>query len=71
MIKDHLKSSFKNYVNQLKVEKSKILLESGKYMVSEVGEMVGCKNVNTFIRIFKQHEGITPGKYVINKMAKT
>ncbi|MEY8342612.1 helix-turn-helix transcriptional regulator [Niallia circulans] len=71
LIKDHLKSSFKNYVNQLKVEKSKILLESGKYMVSEVGEMVGCKNVNTFIRIFKQHEGITPGKYVINKMAKT
>ncbi|WP_407939824.1 AraC family transcriptional regulator [Niallia alba] len=39
-------------------------------MVSEVGEMVGCKNVNTFIRIFKQYEGITPGKYVINKMAK-
>ncbi|EOR23735.1 hypothetical protein A499_11231 [Niallia nealsonii AAU1] len=70
LIKDHLKSSFKNYVNQLKVEKSKDLLKSGKYMVSEVGEMVGCKNVNTFIRIFKQHEGITPGKYVINKMAK-
>ncbi|MBZ9536395.1 helix-turn-helix transcriptional regulator [Cytobacillus oceanisediminis] len=70
LIKDHLKSSFKNYVNQLKVEKSKDLLKSGKYMVSEVGEMVGCKNVNTFIRIFKQYEGITPGKYVINKMAK-
>ncbi|MEK5381489.1 helix-turn-helix transcriptional regulator [Niallia sp. FSL W8-0635] len=70
LIKDHLKSSFKNYVNQLKVEKSKDLLKSGKYMVSEVGEMVGCKNVNTFIRIFKQYEGVTPGKYVINKIAK-
>lgn len=70
LIKDHLKSSFKNFVNQLKVEKSKELLKSGKYMVSEVGEMVGCKNVNTFIRIFKQHEGVTPGKYVINKIAK-
>ena len=31
--------------------------------VSEVSYAVGCKNVNTFIRIFKQYEGITPGKY--------
>jgi len=67
LVKEHLKSSFKNYVNQLKVEKAKQLLLSGKYMVAEVGEMVGYKNVNTFIRIFKQQEGITPGKYVANR----
>jgi two-component system response regulator YesN len=64
LIKEHLKTSFKSYINQLKVEKAKELLDTGKYKVSEVAELVGCKNVNTFIRIFKQHEGTTPGKYL-------
>lgn len=31
--------------------------------VNEVAESVGVKNVNTFIRMFKQYEGVTPGKY--------
>lgn len=63
LIKDATGIPFKNYINQLKVNRAKELLDSKKMKVSEVSYAVGCKNVNTFIRIFKQYEGITPGKY--------
>ena len=31
--------------------------------VKLVAQQVGCENVNTFIRVFKSFEGISPGVY--------
>lgn len=64
VIKEATGTSFKNYTNALKVDKAKELLSTGKYKVNEVSEMVGCNNVNTFIRIFKQFEGQSPGQFM-------
>lgn len=64
VIKEATGTSFKNYINALKVDKAKELLSTGKYKVNEVSEMVGCNNVNTFIRIFKQFEGQSPGQFM-------
>lgn len=66
LFKSSLDINFKTYVNKLKVKKSKELLAQGSYKVSEVATIVGCNNANTFIRIFKQYEGISPGEYVKN-----
>lgn len=63
LIKEATGISFKTYLNLLKVNRAKELLAQRNQNVSEVAEEVGCKNVNTFIRIFKQHTGTTPGKY--------
>ncbi|MDH6364661.1 two-component system response regulator YesN [Enterococcus sp. PF1-24] len=63
LIKEATGIPFKNYLNQLKVNKAKELLAAGDLQVNQVAEEVGCKNVNTFIRMFKQYEGVTPGKY--------
>lgn len=63
LIKESTGIAFKTYLNLLKVNRAKELLAQRNQNVSEVAEEVGCKNVNTFIRIFKQHTGITPGKY--------
>lgn len=63
LIKESTGIAFKTYVNLLKVNHAKELLAQRNQNVSEVAEEVGCKNVNTFIRIFKQHTGVTPGKY--------
>lgn len=63
LIKDETGINFKNYINQLKVSHAKELLKDRTLMVSEVAEAVGVKNVNTFIRIFKKYEGVTPGKF--------
>lgn len=63
LIKESTGISFKTYLNLLKVNRAKELLAQRNQNVTEVAEEVGCKNVNTFIRIFKQHTGTTPGKY--------
>ncbi|MBO0449289.1 helix-turn-helix transcriptional regulator [Enterococcus sp. MJM12] len=63
LIKEGTGITFKSYLNQLKVNYAKKLLMEKKMKVNEVAESVGVKNVNTFIRMFKQYEGVTPGKY--------
>lgn len=34
--------------------------------MQEVSELVGFLNSNSFIRVFKKYEGITPGQYKQN-----
>lgn len=51
------------YINQLRIEKSKILLTNTEYSLKEIAEKVGFTNDVTFIRVFKQFENVTPGKY--------
>lgn len=64
LLKSSLDINFKAYVNKLKVKKAKELLSQGHYKVNEVATIIGCNNANTFIRIFKQYEGVSPGEYV-------
>lgn len=63
VIKNYLGISFKTYLNNLRILEAKHLLEGGHLKVVEISEKVGFSNVNTFIRVFKQAEGLTPGKY--------
>ncbi|MFD3259019.1 helix-turn-helix transcriptional regulator [Paenibacillus lentus] len=64
LLKSSLDINFKQYVNTLKVKRAKELLNQGNYKVHEVATIVGCNNTNTFIRIFKQYIGVSPGEYV-------
>ena len=64
LFKSTLNIKFKTYINEIRVKKAKELLANGTYKVNEVGKAVGCENTNTFIRIFKKHEGISPGEYI-------
>lgn len=64
LFKKYTGENFKEYLNQYRVNKAKELLNAEEeYSVQEVAGMVGCNNVNTFIRIFKKYEGIPPGQY--------
>ena len=64
LLKNSLDINFKQYVNTLKTKRAKELLNQKTYKVHEVAAMVGCNNTNTFIRIFKQHIGVSPGEYL-------
>jgi len=64
IIKDYLGVPYKNYLNRLKINEAIRLLQTNHYKINEVAEKVGYANANTFIRIFKQVEGTTPGKYL-------
>ncbi|GLX66605.1 helix-turn-helix domain-containing protein [Paenibacillus glycanilyticus] len=68
IIKDYLGVSYKNYLNQIRINEAIRLLKTNNYKVTEVAEKLGYTNVNTFIRVFKQIEGTTPGKYLQNAM---
>lgn len=52
-----------NYIAKLRIEKSKEFLGKQKYRIADISKLVGCINSNTFIRLFKKSEGITPGQY--------
>jgi YesN/AraC family two-component response regulator len=51
------------YINRLRIEKAKYLLSEKDLSILNVSEMVGYGNDRNLNRVFKQREGITPGKY--------
>lgn len=55
--------SFSQYLAKLRIYKAKELLDSGKYKVYEVGDMVGYKNPEYFTKVFKEFVGTTPSAY--------
>jgi AraC-like DNA-binding protein len=50
------------YINTLRIEESKKLLEQGHSIV-KTAELSGFRGSSTFIRIFRKITGITPGQY--------
>ena len=67
MFKHYTGENFKDYLNFYRVKKAKEYLQNGKMKMGTVAKMVGCNSINTFIRIFKKYEGISPGQYVVKK----
>lgn len=63
LLRETANIKFKTYLNHLKIRKAKELLQTGNYKITEVSSMVGYNNVNSFIRVFKKEEGISPGNY--------
>ncbi len=63
--------NYKDYLNSYRVKVSKDLLQNSNLKINEVANKVGCINVNTFIRIFKKYEGMSPGQYCIAIQEKT
>ncbi|OMF29532.1 helix-turn-helix domain-containing protein [Paenibacillus sp. FSL H8-0259] len=55
-----------DYINQYRIEEAKKILQQDELTVQEVSELVGFLNSNSFIRVFKKYEGITPGQYKQN-----
>ena len=52
-----------DYIMKIRVERSKKLLSDTDESVKNIAKSVGIMDVNTFIRVFKRVEGITPGQY--------
>ncbi|QHT63315.1 helix-turn-helix transcriptional regulator [Paenibacillus lycopersici] len=50
-------------INKTRLEKAKGYLLDDKLNIKDIAELTGFLNSNMFIRTFKKHEGVTPGKY--------
>jgi AraC-like DNA-binding protein len=56
------------YIQQVKINKAKELLVDFNATVNSVSYALGYQNMNHFIRIFKQLEGVTPKKYQLHQI---
>lgn len=63
LFKNNLNISPKNYMIELKLKKSKELIRTNKYTISEIALMLGFSSIHYFSRTFKQHFDITPSEY--------
>ena len=64
LFKNYVGENYKDYLNLYRVNKAKEIYNSNhRLTVNEIGERVGFNHVNTFIRIFKKYEGVSPGQY--------
>lgn len=52
-----------DYINKTRVDMAKRLLIEGNDSISNIARQVGFYNDNSFIRVFKKYQGITPGKF--------
>ncbi|WP_240420008.1 helix-turn-helix domain-containing protein [Paenibacillus periandrae] len=55
--------NFSDYLNRLRVQQAKELLADENHSIQEIADQVGYNSANTFIRIFKKYESVTPGQY--------
>lgn len=51
------------YLNRVRIENAKLLLQNTNLKIHEIGSKVGIENTNHFISLFKRQEGITPLMY--------
>lgn len=55
--------NFIDYINSFRIEKAKEILCRTRLTIGEVARQVGYINSNTFIKVFKKYERITPGQF--------
>ncbi len=59
----HAKKNFRAYVNELRLQRSLILLKDLRHNVTDVAAMCGFTDLQYFIRCFRERFGLTPGQY--------
>ncbi len=63
--------TYLQFLNQIRMEEAKRLLQSGEWSVEQIAEKTGVGNANYFGRLFKKTTGMTVGEYkklnIVNK----
>lgn len=62
LFKTHTGIGLLNYISGLRVNYAKECIVQRHMSVTQAARAAGFDNANTFIRIFKRYEGVTPGK---------
>lgn len=64
LFKEETKITFSEYVNRVRIDAGKRLLEGGRYSIKEVSSLVGFATYNYFFKVFKELTGMTPQEYL-------
>lgn len=60
MFKSEMGISFTEYINRLRIQKARLLIENTAESITDISAMTGFDDVNYFSRIFKKYTGVTP-----------
>lgn len=52
-----------DYIYRLRIEKVKELLWNSRLTISEIADKTGFGSIRSLDRVFKNYEGISPGKF--------
>lgn len=63
IFKQQTGESFVDFVNKYRIERAKSLLTGTTASIASICEQCGFNSPNNFNRVFKKHEGITPGQF--------
>ena len=63
IIKEELGCTFTEYVNRIRVDRSKSLLRNSGMSIAEIACAVGFDDQSYYTRIFKKQVGVAPGKF--------
>lgn len=63
LFKQSTGSSFKEYLNMVRIEESKRLLSNTDYSIIDVAVAVGFEDQSYFSEVFKKYTGLTPKQY--------
>lgn len=60
LIKKHADLSFRQYLNQVRLEEAKNLLRNSDLQISEIAYQIGYNNIQHFNRVFKEYTSFSP-----------
>lgn len=60
LFKKNTGTTFKEYLNRIRVKHAEIMLSTGKYSVSEAAEQCGFHDISYFSKVFKNTKGYPP-----------
>lgn len=63
LFKEKVGMNYIEYLTRQRIERSKELLEQSALKIQEVSARVGYRMPHYFIKIFREHTGVTPGQY--------
>jgi two-component system, response regulator YesN len=63
LFKQKTGKSFNEYVNHMRVEEAKTLLEETPFKVNEIAEQAGFHEYKYFVEVFRRYAGMTPTQY--------
>ena len=63
IFKEETHSTFSEYLNRVRIEAGRKLLESGQYSIKQISDQVGFGTYNYFFKVFKETTGMTPHAY--------
>lgn len=67
IFKDEVGANYIDWLNSLRINRAKELMNTTNMSIKEVGFHVGYNDPNYFSRIFKRYEGVAPREYVNKK----